>query len=100
MFVLTLAALVDLLASSMNATTLDQLVAYFVFDCCRSALVLGMFVSSVVVLDIFAALVEVACMAVVCGVVAVVFVVVAVVFVVVAVVFVVEVVCHSFVVGL
>lgn len=60
--------------------------AYFVFDCCKLALVLGMFVFSVVVLDTFAALVEVACMAVV--------------YVVVAAVFVVEVVCHSFVVGL
>ena len=84
----------------MNAKSLDQLVAYFVFDCCKLALVLGMFVFSVVVLDTFAALVEVACMAVVYVAVAVVYVVVAVAFVVVAVVFVVEGVCHNFVVGL
>ena len=86
MSVWILVASVGLLASSRNAKTLDQLVAYFVFDCCKLALVLGMFVFSVVVPDTFAALVEVACMAVV--------------YVVVAAVFVVEVVCHSFVVGL
>ena len=93
MFVLTLAALVHLLASLRNAKSLDPLVAYSGFDCCKLALALGKFVFSVVVLDTFAALVEVACMAVV-------YVAVAVVYVVVAVVFVVEVVCHNFVVGL
>ena len=48
MSVWILVALVGLLASSRSAKSLDQLVAYFVFDCCKLALVLGMFVFSAV----------------------------------------------------